>query len=119
MRGLYLRARSIGRSLAIRPRPVVLVLAAEGDPSAEVERRIAASGADTVVCDVRRLTSPDAVTVDRLARIQLIAHRFGRHLELRNASPELIALLDAMGLHGVVPCCDQPSSRGGRPKSGK
>jgi ABC-type transporter Mla MlaB component len=59
----------------------------------------AASG--IVECDVAGLP-PDAATVDVLARLQLAARRNGRHLCLRNASEELLALLDLAGLRDVV-----------------
>lgn len=41
---------------------------------------------------------PDAVTVDALARLQVVAQRHGCQLRLRNASVELLELRDLMGL---------------------
>jgi STAS domain len=90
------------------PRPILFVL---GEPIARADVRalcdrlriaLEASDAVFVICDVSRLTTPDAVTIDVLARLQLTAHRLGRRLELRQASPELLALLAFMGLGGVV-----------------
>jgi ABC-type transporter Mla MlaB component len=60
------------------------------------------SGADIAVCDARGV-DPDAVTVDALARLQLAARRHGCQVRLRNASPELLELVDFMGLTDVLP----------------
>ena len=70
-------------------RVVVLLEAAEAGP---------------VVCDVRALGRPDAVTVDALARLQLVARRHGRPLHLRAACEELQSLLRLMGLREILPC---------------
>lgn len=61
-----------------------------------------ASASRIVECDVAGLP-PDAVTVDALARLQLAVRRTGGHVRLRNASDELLALLDIAGLHEVLP----------------
>jgi ABC-type transporter Mla MlaB component len=45
---------------------------------------------------------PDAVTVDALARLQVVAQRHGCQLRLRNASAELLELRDLMGLADVL-----------------
>ena len=58
-------------------------------------------GGGLALCDVRGV-EPDAVTVDALARLQLAAHRRGRVVRLRNASPELRELVDFMGLANVL-----------------
>ncbi len=46
---------------------------------------------------------PDAVCVDALARLQLAARRHGCTVRLRQASPELVALVAFMGLSDVLP----------------
>jgi hypothetical protein len=51
--------------------------------------------------DVRGL-APDAVTVDALARVQVIVRRHGYAVRLQNASAELLELVDFMGLGGVL-----------------
>ena len=56
--------------------------------------------AGVVPCDVRGVP-PDAVTVDALSRLQLAAQRHGCQVRLRNASAELLALIDLMGLRDV------------------
>jgi ABC-type transporter Mla MlaB component len=53
-------------------------------------------------CDVAGV-EPDAVTVDALCRLQLAARRAGCQVRLRNASPELLALIAFMGLTDVLP----------------
>jgi len=69
-------------------------------------RRVCAliEGADALVavCEVRGVT-PDAVTVDALARLQLAARRHACHVRLRGASDELRGLMDFMGLGAVLP----------------
>jgi ABC-type transporter Mla MlaB component len=59
-------------------------------------------GAGVALCDVSGV-EPDAVTVDALARLQLGARRRGCQVRLRNASPELRALVAFMGLEDVLP----------------
>jgi ABC-type transporter Mla MlaB component len=59
------------------------------------------SAAGEALCDVAGV-EPDAVTVDALARLQLGARRNGCRVRLRNASPELRALVTFMGLSDVL-----------------
>ncbi len=60
-------------------------------------------GSDGLVdCDVRGV-APDAVTVDALARLQLGAQRSGCRVRLRGASPELLGLVELMGLSEILP----------------
>jgi hypothetical protein len=61
-----------------------------------------------ITCDVHGVVV-DAATVDALARLQLAARRRGCLLELRNASPELLDLLEFVGLADVVPECGYDS----------
>jgi predicted lactoylglutathione lyase len=65
------------------------------------------SGAEIAFCDVTGVES-DAVTVDALARLQLAAQRVGCRVLLRNAAPDLRALVAFMGLTDVLPA-DAPS----------
>ncbi len=60
------------------------------------------SRADVVLCDVEGV-EPDAVTVDALCRLQLAARRHRCQVRLRNASDELLELVDFMGLCDVLP----------------
>jgi ABC-type transporter Mla MlaB component len=57
---------------------------------------------DALVCEVGAVTTPDAGTVDTLARLGLTARRAGRELRLRHPSPALCELLDLCGLAGVL-----------------
>jgi ABC-type transporter Mla MlaB component len=60
--------------------------------------------AGPVACDVGAIASPDAVTIDALARLQLTARRLGYRVELRQACEELVELLVLTGLGDVLPC---------------
>ena len=60
------------------------------------------SGVESARCDVSGV-EVDAVTVDALARLQLAARRHGCQVRLRNASRELLELVDFMGLRDVLP----------------
>jgi hypothetical protein len=42
--------------------------------------------------------------VDELAHLQLAARRAGWSIELRDACPEVVAVLRLAGLDGVIPC---------------
>ena len=57
---------------------------------------------EVVLCDVSGIT-PDAVTVDALARLQVAALRHGCQVRLRHASGELLDLVAFMGLEDVLP----------------
>ena len=63
---------------------------------------LSASGAHLVVCDVRGLDRPDAVSLDALARVQLTARRCGCRVRLRHASEELRQLIAFIGLDEVM-----------------
>jgi ABC-type transporter Mla MlaB component len=67
--------------------------------------RSALLAADNVVliCDLRRVTEPDATVIDALARIQLTARRLGRSIELRHARPQIRELVRLAGLADVLP----------------
>ena len=60
------------------------------------------SGATVALCRVDGVP-PDAVTVDALARLQLAARRNGCQVRLRQASRELLDLVEFMGLRDVLP----------------
>ncbi|MGZ4619742.1 MAG: STAS domain-containing protein [Frankiaceae bacterium] len=57
--------------------------------------------ADFVHCDVADV-SPDAPTVEALARLHLAAKRYGCRVRLCNASAELMDLVGLMGLGEVL-----------------
>ena len=93
------------------PNTIVLVISGPIDRAGiaalcqRVRVLLESSDADQVFCDVAALVDPDAVTVDALARLQLIARRLGRQVQLRHACGELQELLALMGLSDVVPLC--------------
>jgi len=67
--------------------------------------------------DVSWLVAADLRAVDALARLQLVASRRGRRLQLHGAGPSLVALLDVVGLDDVVrvcPFCTTPGRQEGR-----
>ena len=67
------------------------------------------SGAEVAFCDVAGV-SPDAVTVDALARLQLAARRYGSEVRLRHASDELRELVALMGLADVFAASQRSST---------
>ncbi len=62
---------------------------------------LAESRPEVVLCDVAGVEA-DAVTVDALARLQLAATQHGCQVRLREASSELVELVDFMGLTNVL-----------------
>nr|MBA2600483.1 STAS domain-containing protein [Actinomycetota bacterium] len=94
------------------PRTIVLIISdsiSRGDlPGLSQRAGILLEGcdADLIVCDVATHVEPDAVAVDALARLQLVAIRSGRQVRLRHASGELLELLTLLGLSDVVPSYD-------------
>jgi ABC-type transporter Mla MlaB component len=79
--------------------------------AARVCTLLEASAAEIAVCDVRDV-EPDAVTVDALARLQVAARRHRCRVLLRNASPELLDLVDFMGLEDVLGAMPQAAGEG-------
>lgn len=63
---------------------------------------LARTDAAVAVCDVAGV-EVDAVSVDALARLQLVARRQRCRIQLRNASQELRDLIAFMGLEDVLP----------------
>lgn len=61
----------------------------------------AAFAGHVVDCDVTGVAA-DAVTVDALARLQRVAHANGCQVVLRNATDELVDLVELMGLTDVL-----------------
>ncbi|MEU0088871.1 STAS domain-containing protein [Streptomyces sp. NPDC006274] len=70
---------------------------AGGDPPGEV------------YCDIGALTQVNLATVDALARLHLVARRQRSRLRLRSAGPELLALLELVGLPELADAA-QPQS---------
>jgi ABC-type transporter Mla MlaB component len=59
------------------------------------------ASAEVLLCDVAEIAA-DAVAVDALARLALGARRRGCEVRLRGASPELLALVDFVGVADVL-----------------
>lgn len=70
---------------------------------ASLNRMFEENDAAEVACDVGGMGDADAVTVDALAQLQLIARRHGRRVWLRNASCGLRELVAFAGLSDVLP----------------
>ncbi len=70
---------------------------------AGVRSRLEQSGAGVVVIDLAAVAVPDAVTIDAMARLALVARRLGCRVQLRDAPDELAELLAFSGLGGVLP----------------
>jgi ABC-type transporter Mla MlaB component len=62
---------------------------------------LARVGADVLRCEVAGLDA-DAVAVDALARLALAARRRGCRVRLIGASPELVQLVDFIGVADVL-----------------
>ena len=57
---------------------------------------------DPIVIDVSRIAAPDAPALDTLARLQLLALRMDATIQIRNACPRLVDLIDIAGLADVL-----------------
>jgi hypothetical protein len=55
-----------------------------------------------ITVDCGALREPTAATVDQIARLKLNARRCDCELELSNANPYLLELIDFVGLAGVL-----------------
>lgn len=56
----------------------------------------------TVILDCARIKDPDMSAVDRVARLLLQARRDGCDCRLREASEELLQLIELAGLDGLL-----------------
>jgi ABC-type transporter Mla MlaB component len=63
--------------------------------------------AEVVICDLTRITRPDAAVIDALARVQLTALRLGVTVLYRHASAEVRELLHLAGLSHVLALVDE------------
>ena len=63
--------------------------------------RLPDTGMHALVCDLSGV-QPSAATVDALARLAVALRRQGSRLRLRHASPELVELIEFMGLADVL-----------------
>lgn len=63
---------------------------------------LALAPAARLVCDVAAIVSPDRPSLDALARLALVARRVDTEVELVNACPSLVAIVDMAGLADVI-----------------
>ena len=59
------------------------------------------TGMKALVCDLSGV-QPSAATIDALARLAVALRRQGSRLRLRHASPEVVELIEFMGLAEVL-----------------
>src|SRR5712664_1617804 len=64
----------------------------------------------SVCLDCGPLDAPTAATIDQIARLKLAARRCGCELELSNARPSLMELIEFVGLSDVL--CERPGPSG-------
>ena len=55
-----------------------------------------------VVIDLSAFTEPDPGLLEALVRLQLTAMRFGTRVELKNACPKLVDLLELVGVDELL-----------------
>jgi hypothetical protein len=55
-----------------------------------------------VVVDLAAFTEPDPGLLEALVRLQLTAMRFGTRVELKNACPKLVDLLELVGVDALL-----------------
>ena len=72
---------------------------------------VESGGTGIVRCDVSACREIDEVTLDVLARLQLVARRLGTSVQLDNAGARLLDLLALVGLSDVLPAPDTPYTR--------
>jgi hypothetical protein len=84
-----------------------------GDPGTTTGERA------LVVVDVRGYRRPDLVLVDTLTRVRLVAGRLGARIAVQGAGPDLVRLLEFVGVRTVVPLVDPAalSEPGGQPEA--
>ena len=93
---------------APEPTTIALVVAgriARADVGALCDRvraLLEESRAELLVCEVAAAADPDLVTVELLARLQLVARRLGRQVRLSRAPAGLVELLAFLGLDEVL-----------------
>lgn len=74
---------------------------------------------EPLVCDLGEVADTDAATLDALARLQLVAKRCGRALEVRHAPLELRELVEFVGLGPVIRCRDVHVESSREPEDGE
>ena len=60
-------------------------------------------GTDLASWPLARWGAPDLALADNLARLQLEARRVGCSIQLRHPGPDVVELLDLVGLRDVLP----------------
>ena len=55
-----------------------------------------------LICDVSAVVDPDLGVVDRLARLKIAAQRADRRFRVDGACPDLVDLVDLIGVRAVL-----------------
>jgi hypothetical protein len=63
---------------------------------------LSCAGVDVAIWAIRNWDQGDLAIVNTLARLQLLAHRIGCAIEVRDPCPELTGVLDLAGLAEVL-----------------
>lgn len=68
----------------------------------EIEEVLRAVGPDDIVCDLGGVRTPDAVTLEALARFRLAARDHDKTCHFVHACPELVDLAGLVGLDEIL-----------------
>lgn len=68
-----------------------------------------------VTCHVAEVTRPDVVTVEALARLRMTARRHGWQLVVSGAGPDLLRLVQLLGLTDALPQAGRQSEEREQP----
>ncbi len=71
-------------------------------PDGDATVVLAVGGAEIARWPLAGSSRPDLAVIDSLARLALTARRLGGAVTLRGAGPELLALIDFVGLDDVI-----------------
>ena len=113
---VVIRVRGVGSAVDVQALcSELLALLPETEPGTGPKNRVhAGAGYRMVMCDVEAVTSPDAATIDALARLHLTARRAGCRMVLIHAGQELRLLAGLFGLADVLAARPAVTPRGGR-----
>lgn len=85
----------------------------------DIRELLASQPTNTLICDLAGITRSDAVVVDAVCRIRVVALRHRCQVVLQDTPPELQELLYLTGLTNVLPSRPGSVSPPGRPASGR
>jgi hypothetical protein len=77
-------------------------------PEGDATVVLAVGGTEMASWPLANSSRPDLAVIDALARLALTARRMGGAITVRGAGPELLALIDFVGLDDVIVVEDLP-----------